>query len=187
MQLDCTSPEAWCSRRAQRTKRVGDNVSDGCIPAFGAAGFCRILFMSLKLIFRRMLPLMLPLMPLSGLILPLSPFSALILSVLGLTMGGLAWVLAPALKLRSSRKFSLSAANLTSALSKSKSPRKLPSCAFPPGGGLGRMVALLLLLLVFTSSSSSVLIEDLESRLLELWREWRAFGLAGGVAIESLL
>ena len=78
------------------------------------------LVISLKLILRRMLPLMLLI---SGLIRPLWSASSATFSfsVRGLTMGGLAWVLAPALNVRSSKKFSRSAANLRSALSKSKS------------------------------------------------------------------
>ena len=132
------------------------------------------LFMSLKLILRRMLPRMLR----SGLFLPLgSTSSARSLSVLGLIMGGLDWTLAPALKVRSSRKFSRSAANLRRALSKSKSAGKpskpMPSPLMPRpmavplpfplplglvlrfGSGMGRMVALLRLLRGLLSSMSS--------------------------------
>ena len=111
--------------------------------------------MSLRLIFRRMLPRMLPLRLFSGLCFSAGlPSSALSLSVLGLTMGGRACSLAPALKLRSSRKFSRSTANLTSASSKSKSARR-PSrpVAFPLPfvGPAGRMVTLLRLLCVLPS------------------------------------
>ncbi|KAL2170026.1 hypothetical protein VTG60DRAFT_5366 [Thermothelomyces hinnuleus] len=123
-----------------------------------------------------MLPRMLPRMLRRGLFLPLaSASSAFNFSVLGLTIGGLVWIFAPALNVRSSRKSSRSAANLRRAWSKSKSAgnpsNPIPSpppepltpvlpfssvFSFPRfGGGSGRMVALLRLLLVLPSMSSN--------------------------------
>lgn len=146
-----------------------------------------MLFMSRKLMRRRMLPLRL----FRGLLLPLgSASSARIRSALGLVMGARDCVFAPAEKERSSRKSSLSAANFNSALSKSKSPRKPP----PEGGPspplvaptllTARIVALLLLLAVgATSRSSTVVIESrlsketLDRRLPEFCHEWRAVSL----------
>lgn len=79
------------------------------------------LFKSLKLIFLLILPPTLP----NGLFRPVPPSSScLSLSAL-FVIGGRACSTVPALKVRSSRKFSRSFANLTSALSKSKSESPL--------------------------------------------------------------
>ncbi len=173
-----------------RREACGGWALDGALPARGARGCFRELFMSRKLILRRMLPLILR----SGLLFtPTSPSSTLIRSARGLTMGGLACTLAPALKDRSSKKFSRSAANFRRATSKSKS-------GVPMSRG-ARMVALLRLLLVTPSRSSSVCIErrpsleSLESLLAEFWREWRALDLVmefrrrvgGGTALAVLV
>ena len=163
-------------------------------PGLPGVGCFRLLFISLKLIFLRRLPLMLPLMLprmlRSGLLRPDgSASSALILSARGFTIGGLDCIFAPAVKLRSSRKCSLSAANLKRALSKSKSGTTFPSLTADVGVAgpallpvmlEGRIVALLLLLFVAPSASSEVLkenrasLDSLDIRLFELWREWRA-------------
>ncbi|KAH8602145.1 hypothetical protein B0O99DRAFT_130795 [Bisporella sp. PMI_857] len=135
---------------------------------------CRfMLVISLKLIRRLILPPTLR----SGLLLPAtpstSPSSTLILSALGFVIGGTACVGAPALKLKSSRKFSRSLANLINALSKSN-PAKFPLLSDGP------LIVILLRLLCMLSSSSRVWIElrasleGLFRRCHELFRECRA-------------
>lgn len=144
-----------------------------------------MLFMSLKLIRRRMLPPTLlkgflftcPAAPLPF------PSSVLNLSILGVVIGGGFCTGAPALKLKSSRKFSLSFANFMSALSKSKSPSRPPPLPFV----VGALIVMLLLLLWVCSSSSKPWIEvrtsldDLLSLFHELFLECRA--VARGVPL----
>lgn len=127
------------------------------------------LLMSLKLIRRRMLPPTL----LSGLLFPSppelpSPSSIRILSGLWFVIGGGFCTGAPALKLKSSKKFSRSLANFTRASSKLKSPN-VP----PPPFVVGPLIVTLLLLLRVSSRSSRPWIEVLVSFgvLLNLFQE----------------
>lgn len=143
-----------------------------------------MLFMSLKLIRRRMLPPTL----LKGLLFAcpaplLTPSSFLSRSVLGFVIGGAFCTGAPALKLRSSRKYSLSFANFMSAWSKSKSPSVPPPLPVVVGA---LIVTLLLLLWVFSSSSSPWIevrtsLDSLLSLFHELFLECRA--VARGVPL----